>query len=154
MGKIMDEAQFRSTYNRLNPVRCIFEKAITNRRCDCAQKRKFTLATREGVACRSEADLQQCTQFLDKLRDSSRFVLKVIMVEGPFPHNKELRVQAGGTLALQQLLCPKGSQPEVTTNINQLISEALLEYGSLENIPYGELIKGVLTYKVRNKKRR
>jgi len=150
----MDEDQFRSTYNRLNPVRCIFEKAITNRRCDCEKKRKFTLATREGVACRSEQDLQQCTQFLNTLRNSSRFALKVVLVDGPFPHNKELRVQAGGTLALQKILCPDGNQPEVTTNINQLIHTALLEYGSLGDIPYGELIKGVLTYKVRNKKRK
>lgn len=150
----MDEEQFRATYHRLNPTRCIFEKAITNRRCDCEKKRKFTLATREGIACRTDTDLQQCTHFLNKLRDSSRFALKIVTVDGPFPHNKELRVQAGGTLALQKMLYSQSSQPEVTTNINQLIRTALLEYGSLEDIPYGELIKGVLTYKVRNKKRK
>jgi hypothetical protein len=149
----MDENQFRATYHRLNPNRCIFEKAITNRRCNCEKKRKFTLATREGVACNSKESLTQCTKFLNQLRNSSRFALKVVFVDGPFPHNKELRVQAGGTLALQKILYPDGSQPEVTTNIHQLIQQALLEYGSLENIPYGEMIKGVLTYKVRNRKR-
>lgn len=150
----MDEDQYRATYHKLNPTRCIFEKALTNRRCDCQQKRKFNLATRECIGCRSEESLQNCTAFLNKLRDNSRFVLKVVTIEGPLPHNKELRVQSGGTLALQKLLSEEDDdQHKMTNNIDQLIKQALIEYGSLDNIPYGELIKGVLAYKVRTRKR-
>lgn len=149
----MDEDQYRATYHRINPTRCIFEKAHTNRRCDCQQKRRFVLATREGIACESEASLEKCTSFLTILRDSSRFALKITMVDGPLPHNKELRVQAGGTLALQKLL-RSNDNLETTENIDQLLNQALLEYGSLQSIPYNELIKGVLTYKVRSKKRK
>ena len=96
----------------------------------------------------------RCTKFLDILRDSSRFALKITLVDGPLPHNKELRVQAGGTLALQKLLHKDKHAEDTVENINQLLEQALLEYGSLENIPYQELIKGVLTYKVRRKKRK
>ena len=149
----MDEDQYRATYHEINPTRCIFEKAHTNRRCHCQQRRRFVLATREGIACNSEKSLKRCTEFLNILRDSSRFVLKVTMVNGPLPHNKELRVQAGGTLALQKMLKPDNNS-ETTENIDQLLDLALLEYGSLQDIPYNELIKGVLTYKVRTKKRK
>lgn len=149
----MDEDQFRATYHKINPTRCIFEKAHTNRRCNCQQRRRFVLATREGIACNSESSLERCTTFLNILRDSSRFALKITMVNGPLPHNKELRVQAGGTLALQKILEPNANS-ETTENIDQLLNLALLEYGSLKDIPYNELIKGVLTYKVRSKKRK
>jgi len=149
----MDEDQYLATYNTINPTRCIFEKAHTNRRCNCQQKRRFVLATREGIACNSESSLERCTSFLNTLRDSSRFALKITLVDGPLPHNKELRVQAGGTLALQKLLY-EGDNSETTENIDQLLNLALLEYGSLADIPYNELIKGVLKYKVRSKKRK
>ncbi len=150
----MDEDQYRATYHKLNPNRCIFEKAHTNRRCDCQQRRRFVLATREGIACRSESSLKNCTKFLNLLRDSSRFALKITLIDGPLPHNKELRVQAGGTLALQTLLQGNNEDMDSVENIDQLLKQALIEYGELENIPYSELIKGVLTYKVRRKKRK
>ncbi len=150
----MDEDQYRAAYQQINPNRCIFEKAHTNRRCHCEKRRRFVLATREGIACESKESLARCTKFLDILRDSSRFALKITFVDGPLPHNKELRVQAGGTLALQKLLYKDKHAEDTVENINQLLEQALLEYGSLENIPYQELIKGVLTYKVRRKKRK
>lgn len=149
----MDEDQYRATYHKINPTRCIFEKAHTNRRCNCQKRRRFVLATREGIACDSEKSLERCTEFLNTLRDSSRFVLKVTLIDGALPHNKELRVQAGGTLALQKILQPNNGA-NITENIDQLLDSALLEYGSLQDIPYNELIKGVLTYKVRTKKRK
>lgn len=151
----MDEDQYRATYRKINPTRCIFEKAHTNRRCDCQQKRRFVLATREGVGCLSEESLTSCTQFLNHLRDSSRFALKITLIDGPLPHNKELRVQAGGTLALQKLLQPfDDNSDEPLPNIDKLLKQALLEYGSLDAIPYSELIKGVLACKVRRKKQK
>ena len=152
----MDEDQYRETYHKINPNRCIFEKAHTNRRCNCQKKHRFVLATREGIGCQSEKSLQNCTEFLTRLRDSSRFALKVTLIDGPLPHNKELRVQAGGCLALQTLLEPEKESDDAVNppNIDQLLKQALLEYGSLDAIPYNELIKGVLTYKVRSKKRK
>lgn len=152
----MDEDQYRATYHKINPTRCIFEKAHTNRRCDCQQKRRFVLATREGVGCLSEESLDVCTQFLTLLRDSSRFALKVTLINGPLPHNKELRVQAGGVLALQNILKPSEGNDDTKPlpNIDKLLKQALLEYGSLDAIPYSELIKGVLACKIRRKKQK
>ena len=155
----MDEDQYKSTYKELNPNRCIFEKAITNRRCDCELKRKFVLATRECVACESESALQQCTQVLDTIRNNARFSLKVVTVDGPMPHNKELQVQAGGMLVLQNLLSKDEFAPEnqteqqaIVTNIHQTMQAALLEYKAIENLPFGEIVKGVVSYQSRPKR--
>lgn len=158
----MDEDQYRSTYKELNPNRCIFEKAITNQRCDCELKRKFVLATRECVACQSEPALEQCTQVLNSIRNNARFSLKVISIDGPMPHNKELQVQAGGTLALQNLLLESNKKDlaiddtsnQMTTNIHQTMNAALLKYQSVENLPYGEIVKGIVSYQARPKRRK
>lgn len=155
----MDEDQFRSTYREVNPNRCVFEKAINNRRCDCAMKRRFVIATREGVACRSEMALRNCSALLDTMRDNARFVLKVITVDGPMPHNKELRVQAGGMLGLQKLLFPElespnpnDKAPEVI-NIHSIVDAALEKHGSIDNIPYRDIIKDIASCKVRIKRK-
>ncbi len=151
----MDEDQYRTTYNELNPNRCIFEKAITNRRCDCQLKRKFVIATRECIACQSEIAMARCTRVLDSMRNNARFSLKVVTVNGPMPHNKELQVQAGGMLALQDLLT---TMPDLelksVVNIHQTMETALKKYGDIESLPYGELVKGIVKYEARPKRKK
>ncbi len=151
----MDEDIYRSTYNDLNPNRCIFEKAITNQRCDCQLKRKFVIATRECVACQSEIAMKRCTRVLDSMRNNARFTLKVVTVNGPMPHNKELQVQAGGMLALQNIMT---SQPDLdlqtTVNIHQTMETAMEKYGDIDNLPYGELVKGIVKYQARPKRKK
>jgi len=151
----MDEDQYKTVYNELNPNRCIFEKSITNRRCDCQLKRMFVIATRECVACQSEIAMKRCTRVLDAMRNNARFSLKVVTVNRPMPHNKELQVQAGGMLALQNLMT---SMPELelksVVNIHQTMETALEEYGDIENLPYGELVKGIVKYESRPKRKK
>ena len=151
----MDEEIYRSTYNKLNPNRCIFEKAITNRRCDCQLIRRFVIATRECIACQSELAMARCTRVLDSMRNNARFSLKVVTVNGPMPHNKELQVQAGGMLALQNLMT---SMPDLdlktVVNVHQTMETALEKYGDTESLPYGELVKGIVKYEARPKRKK
>ena len=151
----MDEDIYRSTYNKLNPNRCIFEKAITNRRCDCQLKRKFVIATRECVACQSEIAMKRCTRVLDAMRNNARFSLKVVTINGPMPHNKEIQVQAGGMLALQNLIT---TMPDVelktAVNIHQTMETAMDKYGDIEHFPFGELVKGIVKYQARPKRKK
>lgn len=154
----MDEDQYRSTYNTLNPNRCVFEKSMNNRRCDCELKRRFLIATREGVACQSEKALANCALLLNTMRDKARFTLKVITVDGPMPHNKELRVQAGGMLGLKKLIITKKatvSEQDFDTveNIHKVVDTALEKYGSIDTIPYSDIMKDIAACKVRTKRR-
>ncbi len=151
----MDEEQYKAVYKELNPNRCIFEKAITNRRCDCQLKEKFVIATRECVACKSEVALKQCTLVLDSMRNNARFSLKVVTVNGPMPHNKELQVQAGGMLALQNLISKiPDLELQTAVNIHQTMETALQKYQTIENLPYGEIVKGIVKYQARPKRKK
>ncbi|HFC91972.1 MAG TPA: hypothetical protein ENJ51_04090 [Leucothrix mucor] len=148
----MDEDQYRKLYHELNPDRCVFEKSINNRRCDCELKHRFLIATREGIACRSKTALANCTLLLNTMRDKARFVLKLVNIEGPVPHNKELRVQAGGLLGLQALTQSDLQYAETVLNAHQTVTATLVKYGSIEEIPYSDIIKEIATYKVRPKR--
>ncbi len=163
----MDESQYRETYKKLNPNRCIFEKAITNQRCNCDLKRKFIIATREGISCQSENAMMRCTQVLESMRNNARFTLKVVTINGPMPHNKELQVQAGGMLALQSLVNPElhtklntetNAEPSETQgtvdNIDHVMEKSLTKFGSLEQLPYGEIVKSIVKYQARPKRRK
>lgn len=153
----MDEDQYRKVYQALNPNRCVFEKSINNRRCDCERKHRFLIATREGIACRSEQALANCTLLLNTLRNKSRFALKIITVDGPLPHNKELKVQAGGMLGLQKIMAtpltaPLSKVDETVHNIHQTVVVALQKYADIEKLPYSDIVKDIVTYQVRKKR--
>jgi hypothetical protein len=147
----MDEDQYRKLYHELNPNRCVFEKSINNRRCDCALKRRFLIATREGVACRSEKALANCTALLTSLRNNARFALKLVTIEGPVPHNKELKVQAGGVLALQKLT-NTASESKTVLNIHKTVEAALQTYHRIDDLPYSLIVKDITAYNVRKKR--
>ncbi len=154
----MDEDQYRKVYHALNPNRCVFEKSLNNRHCDCELKQRFVIATREGIACPSEQALAECSLLLETLRNKARFALKIITVDGPLPHNKELRVQAGGMLGLQKLVTPKNTEKPPQTgvtvhNIHQTVVATLLKYDSVEKLPYSDIVKDIVTYPVRKKRR-
>lgn len=145
----MDEDQFRQTYHEINPQRCAFEKAINNQRCDCSQKRKFLLATREGVACEAANGPALCETVLSNMRQSARFTLKSVLVNGPLPHNKELQVQAGGLIRLHQLI---NSTTDDSVDIHTLLQQGLKQYKQPDQFPYGELIQSIASYKARKRR--
>lgn len=150
----MDENEYREVYKAFNRDRCVFEKAINNRRCDCELKERKLIATREAVGCQSASAAALCTEFLNTMRQKARFSLKVITVDGPMPHNKELQVQAGGCLQLQGLVLDGYDEATTASNIHGIVTAALERYGSLEHFPYSEIVQGIVKYKSREKRKR
>jgi len=145
----MDEEQFRRIYHELNPQRCPYEKAINHQLCDCSQHRKFLLATREGVACDAPEGPQLCETVLSTMRQTARFALKSVLVNGPLPHNKELQVQVGGINGLNQQLSPFNTPP---VNIHALLQHALQQYKQPDQLPYQALVQSIARYKARKRR--
>lgn len=150
----MEEREYQSTYQALNQRRCVYEKAINARRCSCEQAARFHLADREGVACKSDEGNQMCTELLDTMRRNARFSLHLTHANGPLPHAKEIRVQVGGLLGLQQLLHPESSGADKVSNIHGLAREALDRYTRFRDLPYDVIVKAIVSYQGRRKHRR
>jgi len=148
----MEENEYRSAYKTLNPHKCVFEKAINSRRCQCDASERFNLADREGVACADAALMKRCTEYLNLTREKARFSLQLTQVDGPLPHAKEIRVQIASITALHQILLPE--LHEELPNIRKVIDTAINSYNSIENLPYTELTKAITQFKSRKKRQK
>ncbi len=140
----MDEDSYKAAYERINTAPCAFEKGILSLKCKCAYQHMFRLADRHGVGCQDALMQQSCSQFLQHMRKQTRFVFK-ISIDGPLPHNKEIKVQNGGMLGLQKLLLGDASS-EVVEDISSLLNRAIELYGELDRIPYNLVMPSVTSY--------
>jgi hypothetical protein len=153
----MEESEYKSTYNSLASVRCVFEKALTNNRAQCSLSSHFWLADREGYACKVRDSSEQCSELLRKLRGNSIFVLKLHEISGPLPHNMELRVQVGGLTGLAKLLEKENdihTDQLVTDDIHGLINKTLVAIGAIDTLPYSKIIQSVVQFQGRQRRQR
>lgn len=136
----MDEDEYKNAYNRINTLRCVFEKTMCSLQGQCSQGRMFRLADRHGFGCESPLAQQQCANLLNHLRNQTRFVFKLAEIDGPLPHNKEIRVQIGGLTGLRKLLNSNDENPQIA-DVSQVVQQAISQFGSIENIPYATLMQ-------------
>lgn len=148
----MDEKEFKKAFKDVNDAPCVFAKAILRRCCRCSRSQKLFIAEREAVACKSPGARQRCAEVLAVLHDKATFALKLPHPETVLPHGKELKVQCGGMLGLQQALLPEQPDAEIVEDINGLLENAIEDYGSVEVLPYGEVVKGITSFLPRTKK--
>ena len=150
----MDEEQYRSSYKNIITRQCVYEKAINSRRTSCKQANKIRLADREAVACRSQDACNLCTSFLKTLRSKSLFALKLQNHSGPLPHAKEIKVQMGSIIGLALDNNIEIEQDKKIDNIYTLLTESLNKYQTIEKLPYENLIRSIVNYEGRPKRKR
>ena len=150
---MVEEDEYRSTYHSVNERRCVFEKAILNHSCGCTFSIHFYLADREGIACDSATAHQRCSHLISLLRKNARFALKITTLEGELPHAMEIKVQSGGLLGLQQLLRPDPGKNSVMADVAALASLGESTYGSLEQLPYQDIVKSIVSFEGRRRPR-
>lgn len=150
----MEESEYKTTYQSVNERRCVFEKTISSRRSSCSKMRRFHLADREGISCRSAAGNALCTTLLGLMRSNARFALHVTQADAPLPHAREIRVQTGGLLGLQALLHPDQGGDSNVVDIIELIDSALERYASLEALPFDLIVQGIVKFEGRPKRNR
>lgn len=147
----MDEIEFKKTFKDVNDAPCVFAKAILRRCARCSRSQKLFIAEREAVACKSPGARQVCAEVLEQLRGKAMFALRLPYPEAVLPHGKELKVQCGGMIGLQQALLGEEEPAEVVEDIHDLLEEALRDYGEVASLPYSEVVKGVTSFKPRGK---
>jgi hypothetical protein len=148
----MEESEYKSTYDEITRIACVFEKALTNNQCRCSYSQHFWLADREGYSCKSASASTQCARLLEKLRETSRFSLKLATVGNQLPHNMDIRVQAGGLSGMQKLYGDKAVSK--VSDVRQLVEVAMTREGTLDDLPYSEIIKSIAEYKTRSRSKK
>ena len=131
----------------MDNARCPFEKAILSVQCDCEMATRFSIAEQMGVECRSDIARNNCTTLLVYLRERARFVLKVTDTSAGLPFGKEMKVMLGGLIGLQrQMATEEGAAAARVQNIHALVRQAQAAYGSLDALPYQEIVRTIAAY--------
>ena len=147
----MDENEYKSAYKSINRTRCVFEKAINSRTCNCSRSVRFNLADREGVSCNSGVAQERCQLLLQTLRDNSRFALQLSSQNVPLSHNAEIKVQNGGMKGLAKLV---NSDDIDEQDIFALVNFVVEQYRSIEALPYQSIVREISAYQVRRRRKK
>ena len=150
----MDENEFKNVYETVNDLRCVFEKAVLTRMYACRHLVRMNIAEREAAGCASAAAQHQCGDFLERTRRSAAFALKLTHVSGPLPHAKELKVQCGGLLGLQACMVSGPPERPGVPDIYGLLDQARREYGTLDELPFPDMVKSVAHFQGRRRRSR
>ena len=144
----MDEAALKSASRKVNPLPCVFDKALLCQAAVCEAAQRVALAERDMVACREPLARAACGQLLTLLRANSAFALKVKDTQRILPHAMLMKIQCGGLVGLRDLLDPEAHAPDVL----KLIRLAQTEFGAFDNLPFSRIMQGVAHWQIRKRR--
>jgi hypothetical protein len=99
-----------------------------------------------GVECRSDIARNNCATLLAFMRERARFALKVTDTSAGLPFGKEMKVMLGGLIGLQQQMATGEVAADRVQNIHALVQQAQAAYGSLDALPYQEIVKSIAAF--------
>jgi hypothetical protein len=150
----MDEEQFRQIHTAIIQHPCPFAKGILTQRCHCKQAKKIFIAERESVHCQNVMAQKICQMVFIQLNEKARFALKIVEMNQPLPHAKQMKLTCGALLALQQLLSSELEAGNNVFDIHELLTKALQYYGDLSQLPWSELVRAIGEYQVRQRSKK
>lgn len=149
----MDNQVLRETYDEINQCGCPYEKSILTNQCACSRASRFCIAEREGVHCNSHSAQSRCVALLEQLRREARFTLKTLDQQAALAHAKAMRVQVGGLRGLYRAVWPDRIGPQTITDIDDLIEQAIGRFGTLNDLPFGQIVQQIAAYQKPRRRR-
>jgi len=148
---MLNEDAYKSAREDINRHACPFEKAILRRCCGCENAEIHNIADREAASCKSTVACENCRTLRELLLQSALFAMKLTHSGGPLPYAKDIKIQCGGMLGLQRLFAPEAEAQSPVSNVHGLVLAAQEKFGSLQNLPYSEIVKSIASYEARRK---
>lgn len=153
----MDESAFRRARDAVVPRPCVFEQALLAGACACSLAARRNIAEREAVACDSSPAHRECAQLYALLLQKSAFALKLTHVELPLPHARQMKVECGGLLGVQQAAAGAGDMPVLqepasVADVRRLVRNCAEKFGDLANLPYSAIVQSVVAYQTRRRR--
>lgn len=143
-----NEDAYRSARDAIIALKCPFERALLSHCVNCSAARRLLLAEREAITCSQEQAHTRCIGFHDALHRNARFALHMD-ADQPWPFGKEIRAQCGGIRGLQETMGFVGAE---SADVTALVSEGLQRFGSIEDFPYSQIMRGIVHYEPRKKR--
>ncbi len=146
-----NEDAYREARQSAIDLACPFERALLSHCVACFKSKKLLLAEREVVTCTERAANDLCIGFHEALHHNARFALHMDPSQ-PWPFGKEIRAQCGGVLGLKAALGAAEAENADDADIAVLVNRALATHGTIDRLPYSEIMRGVVHYEPRKRK--
>ena len=140
---MLNEDAYQHAREEAARLPCPFAKAILARCCQCTRCVKHNIAEREVASCSDNPAQQSCSMLLELLTGKSVFALK--LSGGEIPHSKTMKIQCGGLSGIAELT------DSSVDDVHALVLRAIEKFGSLEGLPYSEIVKSVSAFEVRKR---
>lgn len=144
----MDEEQYRETYQQINTLPCVFERAILHRCGTCESAQRLNIAEREAVKCLSENSHKDCKEFLEIVHEKSTFAIGLPNPGEKLPFGKEIKIQCGSIAGLKNALDKNGED----LGIHALIDASVIASGDINKLPFEKIVRDISAFKSRRGK--
>ena len=131
---------------------CPFGSTLVTETCHCAHADQVVRRGGAEIICQNVAAYTRCTTLMQKLKD---VVLPAFEVEDDLtsmPHSVIQKIQFGGLSGLQQLVTPDATGK--IADIVNMLDTLEANYGSLDKLPYQELVPVITEYKLKRRRGR
>jgi hypothetical protein len=124
---------------------CVFAHALRARTAVCELSQRQALAERDVLVCSHPVARSNCGTLAALLHERARFALRLPPPGRPLMHAQAMRLHCGGLAALQADL------GEAQADVHRLVGQAQARHGSLMDLPWDQLVAGVVAWQPRRR---
>ena len=148
---MLNEGAYENVRGEITRCDCPFEKAILSTCCACSLARRHHIAEREAVSCSAAPAHETCRKLHDLLREKALFALKLPYHQEKLPHAKEMKIQCGGLMGMALMVDRLDIDRPFVRDVHALVEQATANSGSLETLPYSEIVKSIAAFEGRHR---
>ena len=131
---------------------CPFGSTLVTEICHCVHADQVVRRGGAEIICQDEVAFVRCTELFQHLKDVALPAFEVEDDLTTMPHSVLQKIQFGGLLGLQQLIMEQAS--DTVADVASLIDSLQTKHGTLDNLPYNELVSFITKYKLKRRRSR
>ena len=132
---------------------CVFALPQISEDFACEYGELVTRRTGPDIACSSMQKCQQCAEVYEQFKAVGLPTFEYEDDLTQVPHGVWTKIQYGGLLGLQRHLGGQSDNTQVD-NISAVITQAIHQYGSVELLPYQDLVPAMQAHKIKRRRNR
>lgn len=131
---------------------CPFGSTLVTETCHCVHADQVVRRGGAEIICQNEVAYVRCTELFQHLKNVALPEFEVEDDLTTMPHSVLQKIQFGGLLGLQQLITQQPT--DSVADIAELLDELETKFGTLEALPYNDLISTITEYKLKRRRGR
>jgi len=131
---------------------CPFGSTLVAEVCHCIHADQVVRRGGAEIVCQDEVAYVRCTELFQQLKNVALPEFEVEDDLTTMPHSVLQKIQFGGLLGLQQLITEQST--DTVADIASLLDALETKFGTLDDLPYNDLISTITEYKLKRRRGR